>query len=169
LLQDLADSRRGVHLECSSLPEQYQSQRMIQLRVSGHDSFQRNVTDAGRHRPRQADDLVPDVWRGVEQKPAFTICADGGGRLAAREGSLRVRASDPAHGAPAVPLREPPTSSGTEKNDSQAGTAEGLAFASPPCQCWLERGNVRGNFHGHGHNFSFGLGPRHNVLLRKSI
>lgn len=76
---------------------------------------------------------------------------------------MRVRASDPAHGAPTVPLREPPTSSGTEKNDSQAGTAEGLAFASPPCQCWLERGNVRGDFHGHGHNFRFGLGPRHDV------
>ena len=78
----------------------------------------------GARRGASRSELGVDVGRRVEQEPARAVRADGGGRLAARDGALGIGAGHPTGGAPAVPLREPPTGGGTEKNDvhgSEAG------------------------------------------------
>jgi hypothetical protein len=113
------------------------------------------------NRARQADQLISDVGRCIEEEPPFTIGTDGGRGLRTTESSSGVGAPDSADLTPTVPLGEASPSSGSEENDSQAGKPKGPLSRAPPGQCWLERSNVRGDFHGHGHNFSFGLGPRH--------
>jgi hypothetical protein len=49
---------------------------MVELCVGREDTLDRCIADGARTGSRQAGQLLPDIGRGVEQKPTFTICAE---------------------------------------------------------------------------------------------
>src|SRR5206468_4932039 len=87
--------------------------------IGGDDSFHGYATNTFRFRSGQAGELGADVGRRVEQKPAVAVGTDRCGGLGARQGSAGLVTSHGADRAPAVPLREPPTSCCSEKNEAQ--------------------------------------------------
>lgn len=81
---------------------------------------------------------------------------------------MRLGPGRAAGGAPAVPLREAPTSRSSQKDDAQTEKPKGSQPASPSFQLGLERRHVGGDFHSNGDHFGFGLGPGH-CELRKRV
>src|SRR5206468_1036409 len=72
----------------------------------------------GRMQRGKAFDLVPDVGRGVEQKPEAAVRADGQRILRARA-QLRVAGADPlAIRTAAIPLRKPAAGRGAQDAQS---------------------------------------------------
>jgi hypothetical protein len=90
---------------------------VIQLRIGDDDTLDRGMTDSHGDGSGQTVELISYVGRCVQEEPALTIHADGGGGLAPPAGAEGRQTCRAAGGTPAIPLRETPTCRGTEKND----------------------------------------------------
>ena len=79
--EDRLDGFSRIQLKAASFTEQRESHGVVELGVGGDDSFHRRMPHAGWHLAVEMPELLAHVGRGVQQKPAFAICADRGGRL----------------------------------------------------------------------------------------
>src|SRR5215213_7805216 len=96
-----------MYLEITSLPQQQQTERVIQLRVGEQHGLQRRIPDPARLQDRERLDLSTNVGRSVEQEPSPVVGAHRDRRLGARTAGPRSVAHGPTLRAAAVPLRKP--------------------------------------------------------------
>jgi hypothetical protein len=82
---------------------------MIQIRIGEQDTFETGSTNqvGCGQQGNEGFYLNPNIWRGIEQKPATTIWTDGNTRLGSGESLQSPRANAAAVAAVAIPLGEP--------------------------------------------------------------
>ena len=95
---------------------------MIQFGVGQNHALDRHpphgrVLDRTRW---QAAKLLAYVRRRVQEEPVIAVATDGCRGLCAWNGCVWIVACKPATGAPAVPLRKPAASGGTEQTNVHA-------------------------------------------------
>src|SRR5215207_10516030 len=96
-----------MYLEITSLPQQQQTERVIQLRVGEQHGLQRRIPVPARLQDRERLDLSTNVGRSVEQEPSPVVGAHRDRRLGARTAGPRAIAHGLTLRATAVPLRKP--------------------------------------------------------------